>query len=336
MPLLSLGDMSQAFMLRRQNVQLSSELSRLAQELASGHTADLPRHLKGNYSYLGDLERSLRVLSGFNTAANEARLFTGAMQSALDLVQTSTSDLSSVLITASTVTLPEAFTAMSTKAHGEFDTLVSALNTNIAGRTLFGGTRTDAAALASADDIMTAVKSAIAGEVTLSGILAAFDTWFDAPGGGFATMAYQGAMTGLSPFHLGEGKTIDLDLRADNDAIRAMLKSTAVAAVASDPTLGYPPELQAQLLTAAGEAIFSGQGDLTRIRADLGYAEERIDEIATRIAAERTSLEYAKGELIAVDPYETATRLESVQFQLESLYTATVRLSQLSLVEYVR
>jgi flagellar hook-associated protein 3 FlgL len=328
--------MAQGYLLRRQNVKLSSEMSRLAQELASGQTADLSRHLNGNYSYLGDIERNLRVLGGFDTAAKEARLFTGAMQSSLELVQTTTSELSAILISARNTALPEAMSAMSTKAAGEFDTLVSALNTTIAGRTLFGGARTDATALASSDDIMSAVKAAVAGEVTMAGILAAVDNWFDAPGGGFATIGYMGDTNGLAPFHLGEGEAIDLDLRADDAAIRALLKHTSIAAIAADPSQGYPPDLQAELLSTAGENLISAQSKLTQIRADLGYAEERIDETATRIAAERTSLEYAKGELLAADPYETATRLESVQFQLESLYTATVRLSQLSLVGYMR
>lgn len=40
MPNLSLGDLSHAFVLRRQNVQLQENLSRLTQELASGETTD--------------------------------------------------------------------------------------------------------------------------------------------------------------------------------------------------------------------------------------------------------------------------------------------------------
>ena len=75
MTLYSLGDMASHFMLRRQNVRMSAELARLTQEMASGQTADIPRHLKGNYSYLGDIERNLRVLDGYDTAAKRPRRF---------------------------------------------------------------------------------------------------------------------------------------------------------------------------------------------------------------------------------------------------------------------
>jgi flagellar hook-associated protein 3 FlgL len=87
MPLYSLGDMASQFMLRRQNVRMNTDLAQLTQELASGQTADISRHLNGNYSYLGDVERNLRVLQGYDTAVKEAALFTGAMQSALDKAQ---------------------------------------------------------------------------------------------------------------------------------------------------------------------------------------------------------------------------------------------------------
>jgi flagellar hook-associated protein 3 FlgL len=81
--------------------------------------------------------------------------------------------------------------------------------------------------------------------------------------------------------------------------------------------------------------MLQNQDDLTSLRAQIGFAEARIDSMATRNASESVSLEYAKGTLLAADPYETATRLEEVQFQLQSLYAVTVKTSQLSLVNFL-
>lgn len=89
------------------------------------------------------------------------------------------------------------------------------------------------------------------------------------------------------------------------------------------------------MLMSSGEDLLTSQGALTAVRADLGYAESRLDESKVRLSAERASFEMSRNELLGVDPYETATRLEAVQFQLESLYTVTARLSQLSLVRYL-
>ena len=134
---------------------------------------------------------------------------------------------------------------------------------------------------------------------------------------------------------LAKAKPSSSSLRGDAPVIRDILKQTAIAALAADQDLGYSQTIQGALLVTAGENLMAVQGDLTGLRADLGYAETRLEESKTRLSAERTSFEMSRNELLGVDLYETATRLEAVQFQLESLYTATSRLSGLSLVRYL-
>lgn len=335
MTMISIGDMAQSYALRRQNSQLSSQMTRLSLELSSGQTSNISSHLGGNYSYLGEIERGLRVLDSFQTATTEAGTFTSSMQSVLEYAQSNASDLSSNLLTVSISTLPATVEAVSNEAEGQLSSIISSLNTNIAGRSLFSGVATNSAALISADDMLAELRFAVAGQTSLADITAAVDNWFDTPGGGFETVGYLGSDTSMSPFMLGDGKSVDLDLRADDPAIRELLKHTAIAALAADSSLGYSTALQKELLIDSGEGLLSNQESITSVRANLGFAEARIEESSTRNAAEQTSLEYARGELLGVDVYDTATQLENLQFQLETLYVATVRLSQLSLVGYM-
>lgn len=335
MPLYSYGDMASNIMLRHQNVRLNSELSRLTQEMVSGQTADISGHLQGNYSYLGDVERKLRVLEGYDISAKEASGFTSAMQAALGKVQDTTNALSGDLILAGNTNLPQGIQAASNNARGELSALLSALNTSVAGRALFSGEATDTSSFASANTFLSELSIAVSGQNSLADIETAIDAWFNTPGGGFETLGYLGASAYLSPFLVGEGETVTLELRGDSQVFRDILKSTAMAALASDPGLGYSTDLQSALLVTAGENLLSAQSELTGVRADLGYAEERIEESKTRVSAEMTSFEMSRNELLGVDLYDTATRLEEVQFQLESLYTATARLSGLSLMEYL-
>ena len=90
------------------------------------------------------------------------------------------------------------------------------------------------------------------------------------------------------------------------------------------------------MLGRAGELSLGAVDGLTTARATLGYAEARIEEASVRLTAQNTSLEIARSELISADPYDTIVKLEETQFRLESLYTATVKLSQLSLVGFLR
>ena len=335
MPLVSVGDLAQSFMLRRQNADLKSQLGTLVDELASGRTADVSRHLSGSYSYLADVERNLRLLEGYNSATAEARLFTDAMQDTLNNFQDLVSNLGLSLMSSGRSGLAQAVDTASHQAKEDFEIMVNALNTDVAGRSLFAGIATDSSPIASATDILDALRTEIAGETTLAGIQAKFDTWFDTPGGDFDTLAYQGDTTSLAPFSLGNGETVDLDLRADHDALRVLLKHATMGALASDGTLAFSPDLKAEILIAAGEGLTFDQHGLTQVRADLGYAQSRVEESGIRISAERTSLQMARSELLAVDPYETVTKLEDVQSQLEGLYTVTARLSRLSLVDYL-
>ncbi|QPM91348.1 flagellin [Pseudooceanicola algae] len=331
----SIGDLAQSFMLRQQNVDLKTRMGSLVEELSSGKTSDIGRHLSGSYSYLADVDRNLTLLDAYEDATGEAILFTDGMQNVLGKFQDLVSDLGLAAMSASNAGLSSVVGNVSDRAVQDMRVMVSALNTDIAGRSMFSGVDTDTAALISADEILDELRVLVAGETTLTGIQAQLDAWFEDTGGGYETTAYLGATTSLSPFQLGAGETVDLDLRADDPAIRVLLKHAAMAALAGDGALGFPDALQKEMLGAAGEGMSFEQQSLVRIRADLGYTQSRAEEGMVRISAERTSFLMARTNLLEVDPYETATRLEDVQFQLESLYAVTVKLSRLSLTDYL-
>ncbi|MGB2199802.1 MAG: flagellin [Pseudooceanicola atlanticus] len=335
MTLTTIGDLAQSYLLRRQNGNLKAEMSTLIEELSSGRTADVAKHLSGSYSYLADVERNLSLLDGYSSATNEARLFTQTMQDALEGFQTVSSDLGNTLMSSGRSNMPQIVSSASHRAGEDFAVMVSKINTNIGGRSLFSGVATDQPSLAAANVMLDALRTEVAGETTLAGVQAVFDTWFG-PGGDFETVGYTGDTKDLSAFALGNGESVDLALRGDDASVRVLLKNAAMAALASDTSLGFDQTLQSEIVVAAGEGLAFQQNGLTEIRADLGYAQSRIEESATRIAAERTSFQMARTELLAVDPYETVTRLEDVQFQLEGLYTVTARLSRLSLTDYLR
>ncbi|SEO07852.1 flagellar hook-associated protein 3 FlgL [Salinihabitans flavidus] len=336
MTMISIGDLSTQFILRRHNGLLKQDMMRLTQEMTTGQKSDLADALTGDYSYLSDIQRSLSLLDGYQQSTKEAGLFTGAMQSVLGKVQDSTAQLGSDLMTATESPLPGVVRNASSAAADTFRSLVSRLNTDIAGRSLFSGVATDRAPLLDGDAMLDELRGAVAGAVTESDVLDAIDDWFHAPGGGFETTGYRGAGESLSPFQLGESQSVTVNLRADADEIRDMLRMTAVAALAGDTALGYSKDWQLNMLRRAGSEMLGAQDGFTAMRADLGFVEARVEEISTRNAAARSSLEIARSDLASADPYETATELKNVQGQLETLYTLTVRLSRLSLTDFMR
>lgn len=330
MKLVSMGDLAQTFALRRQNSSLSAEIAKLTEELASGKTTTPASHMAGDYRYLSDIEHRSKTAQAYEAATLEAKGMATAMQAALGHVQDTSEALAADLLNAGHAT-QETWNTLSNQAEQQFSTIVSALNTSYAGRSLFAGDMTNTAALTNADEILAELRIAITGVTAYDDIQQSVNDWFMSDTG-FGTAAYQGSNHTLTPLKLGEQDTIHLDLRADASEIRSLLADVALAAISHD----YADQgFHQDLLKKSGLNLLEEQDSLTGLRADLGFAEERIEEIGVALSAEQLSLQYAREALLGVDAYQTATELENAQFRLEALYTLTARLSGLSLVNYL-
>lgn len=332
---LSIGDLAQSFLLQRRGTSLKTELSRLTYELASGQVSDIKSVLAGNFSYLSDIEKSMTTLNGYKVASTEAAQFTNTLQSVLENVQDISSTFASNLLSVSAGGLDTVAQQSAAEARQHLDSIVSAFNTDFAGRNVFSGTASNAVPLPPSDDILDAIRTELTGVVGSTAKLAAARAWFDDPAG-FDSVIYQGSDDALAPFRLSETENISLDVRANSDEVKEIILHIALAGLADDAALGVNVAERKSMLKSSGEGLFAAQDQITSLRANIGFTEARIDDIATRSAFELTSLEYAKGALLAADPYETVTRLEEVQFQLQSLYTVTSRSSELSLVNFLR
>lgn len=332
---LSLGDLAQTYRMRRQNVALRSEITRLGQELSTGRASDTGAHLAGDLSGLAAIERGLETLNSYRVSVSEATVTAGAMQAALDRLAGEAGTLAEALLAAKSAGGAHLIGAAGAAARATFDAAVETLNARAADRSLFAGTATDGPALAGADQILAALQTEIAAETSAAGVIARIEAWFD-PGGGFETSGYLGGTTDLAPWRAGPGQTVSLSVRADDTEVRALLAAAATAALADQsPIAGNPDEL-AELVGRAGELLLTAQSGLIERQADVGAAEAKLAEAATRNAAERSALERARADLLSVDPYSTATELEAVQGQLETLYALTARLSRLSLTDFLR
>ena len=334
MSLTNIGDMSFSLMQRTRSATLKSTMITLTQELTSGKTSDVRGRLASDYSYLTDIDHNLARLDGYAISATEAALFLSASQQNLERMQEIISTVGRDLLAINPTSIEVARLQTSSEARLGLDTILSALNGSVGGRSLFAGTATDTSPMASANTMITALKVEVAGMTAVSDILTAIDDWFDV-GGGFKATMYTGSDDPLSPIHVGTNEQVSLSLRADDANFRSAMRNTMVAILATDSDLGLIPDTQNILLHEAGEGMLNDDHALTGLRADLGYAEQRIEEASARNGAARTSLGYARNELLEADPFETATRLEEVQFQLESLYAVTVRTSRLSLLSFL-
>ncbi len=336
MSYVSVGDLALTFQNRRHNVQIKSDLARLSQELASGQKADISTISGGDFAPIVGLERSLRANAAYAMSTAEASVFASRMQASLEMVGANSTELGPALIMASNSENSMLIQTTTADAKVKFEAVISAFNTQVAGRYAFSGTATDRPAIADADTILASLQTAIAVETTASGVEAAVDAWFDTPAGGFETVGYTGSPNSLEPFRLSDSDTVRMDLTAADPGIRSVLKAFAMASLIGEGALSGNITEQTALTRTTGERLLGADVSLAVVRAKVGSSEARIDNAAARNTAEKSSLEIARTELTAIDPYRAATEIEAVKTQLETLYTLTVRMSRLSLSEYLR
>lgn len=333
---ITIGDLANTFLIKRQTSGLKSEMSRLASELTTGRKADLGASLAGDFGPYAGIERAMRALAAYATANTEAAGMLAASQLALDNVQSMGRDLGAALLTASSSEDVVLIGTTAEDARQKFSAVVATLNTSMADRTLFGGAATDRPALASAEEMLAEIATAVSGETTAAGITAAVEAWFDDAGGGFETMGYLGGSKDMGPLLIAEGEKAEIGVRADDQVMRDTLKGYALMSLIADGALDGAVKEQAALTASAAEHMLAADGDITNLRARIGAIEARVEDAQARNAAEKSAYELARTELIGADPYEAATELQAVYAQIETLYTVTARIAGLSFTDYMR
>ncbi|MGR3659915.1 MAG: flagellin [Paracoccaceae bacterium] len=336
MTFLSIGDLSVSYQNRRQNFELKTTLQRLSQELVSGQRADIATIITGDFTPIATLERSLKTTLAYTTVTAEATLLAASMQTALEHIQNTSSELATSLLVAGTSADSLILNTTASDAKSKFGAALSALNVRVADRYAFSGVTTNTPAFADETTILDALQLVVSTETTAQGVKDILDSWFDDAGGGFETIAYTGSDTKLGSIKISSENTVDLSTTAADVAIREVLKGLAMATFMSEGTFSGTPKERTKLAIAAGEKLHSAQYDLTALRANLGSAEASIDNVTANNSAQTAALEIARIDLTVIDPYQVATQLENISTQLEVFYTVTARLSRMSLAEYLR
>jgi flagellar hook-associated protein 3 FlgL len=315
---------------------MKQQANTAAQELTTGYSANIGRKLGGDLTRFAGIEASLSRLTGYKVATDFAATTTTAMQTVFGQIDALTAGVGTSLLNAANAETPRALDGLVADASQRFDAVLASLNTKVGDRTLFAGTAADGAAVASSNTILSALETAVtgAGAVTSAEIESAVVAWFDDPGG-FETIGYLGNQDTAS-VSISEEDKVSLGFTAATPAIRNTLKSLAMIALAGRNTVIPDADTGTQVVRLAATALLQNDTDRANLAGDLGFAQARIDQAQTRNEAEASALQLARSDLVAVDPYEAATRLEAAQTQLETLYSVTSRLSRLRLVDFLR
>ena len=74
---------------------------------------------------------------------------------------------------------------------------------------------------------------------------------------------------------------------------------------------------------------------IARVQAQAGIIEQRVATASDRLQMQIDIFRGKVSDLVEIDPYEASTRVSNLLSQIETAYTLTSRLRQLSLVNYL-
>jgi flagellar hook-associated protein 3 FlgL len=335
MSMIGFGDLAQSYVMRQHMTQAKAELARHAQELTTGKAADTPHHLAGDLSALLALDATLARLDGYGAVTRELALFADAQQVSLATISDMALQAASGLLSASGTAAATHVDTAASAAHSALKSTLSTLNTRFGDRTLFAGAATNGPAILSAEDFMVAVENMIlaSGANDVTSVEAAMDSWLSSPGG-YAGIAYLGDNP-LSPVPISAGESMALDITANDPALRETLKGLAMATLVDRGLFAGQPVMEKYLAQRAGEVLLEGESDRAHLVARLGGMQAQVDRAQTRNESEAAALGMARTGMVQIDPYDTATRLQDAETQLQLIYTLTARISRLSLADYL-
>jgi len=125
----------------------------------------------------------------------------------------------------------------------------------------------------------------------------------------------------------------DASVSANEQGFRNAMFAAVIA------TEFFSDGLSAQAKSAAAERalelVGSSSGQLANTQSRAGFLVNRIDSVTERMSVQLDELTAQSDTMVAVDPYEAATRLNSLITQIETSYTLTGRIQQLSLMRFL-
>jgi flagellar hook-associated protein 3 FlgL len=335
--------------LRQSMLDLQTRLSLAQTELSSGRVADigltLGLYVNQDYAF-GVRNADLESISQTN-ATVKARLDT--TDSVLSNLAERAQAFLSTLVLAQNDGINAA--ALGTEASTNLATLISNLNTTVAGDYIFGGVNTAVAPMvdyfasppsANKAAVDLAFLTEFGGSQSNAAVVSAItpaqmDTFLS---GSFASLFSAGwntdwsnASSQTAQVRISLSQTIAASVTANDPSVQKLVEAyTMVADLGLD---NMNDSTATVVLQAATQLVSDAIADLTNLRASVGAMQKNVTAANETIAAQQQAMELQIGALENVDEYEVSVRINNLMTHIETSYSLTARIQRLSLSRYL-
>jgi flagellar hook-associated protein 3 FlgL len=350
---------------RQANLQsLQAQIARATAEMSSGRKSDPVLGMGVGASLLyrlhDDIQQGGAIKNSTGLAGERLKTMQTAMTSVADIFK----DVSAQILQADALK-QDSYTTLAADTPDLLSSVADLLNTDFQGQKVFGGTDSanrplnDLSGLV--QDVQAMLNKAVAknggplgssGTVTVDDLMDNIEAFlagstppdpdlFETTGTPavpvfFDDLHYGSASrTGGDPnmVRIGEGQTLEYDVRADNAAFKDAFKALAMTALLGSDALNKDSKVA--LADRAGELMRSAQTGLTTLAGTLGTKQARLERVAEIQSRAVDSATAQINDLESADYYTLSDQINTMQIQLQATYSITAQLSKLSLVNYL-
>ncbi len=330
-----IGNLATSGATKRQVASLRTQFQASGERLSSAtkSNSDIARAGQADSQYT--VNKELQLAKGYREAASVAETKLEAAQNALQSIRELTGSVALGVQAALGEQSISGIMAQASTANGVLESVVSALNQNVAGEALFSGAKLDSAAVVSSDQFLSDVEALISGAPDSASAIAAVDFYFFDPAGGFETSSYLGSVNDGPELAISPGDKIKMDVRADGQVIREALRNMTVIAAVGNGAANSAADGKS-LLALASDGQLQTNGRLINLQQSVGQQQERLTHSSAREQSRVHTLELLKNDIASVDTFSEAAKFEELRVQLETSYQVVARLSSMTLANFLR
>ncbi len=129
-------------------------------------------------------------------------------------------------------------------------------------------------------------------------------------------------------------ETSSASVSANSDGIRKLAMATTIVSMLGEG--GVEGQGWQAVIGRAIELVGEAASDLGTLQGQVGIVEQRVANASERLSMQIDLFKRTASDLEGVDPYEASTRISNLMAQVETSYTLTARIQQLSLVRFLR
>lgn len=309
---------------------------RLRQEAVSERKQDVAQDLRGAISEVLSIEKRINETKEYRDNISLASTRAELTQNTLSTLNKAAMDVAQEGSIAEQSGMNMGLEAASAAAKAALSAVTGALNITVGDRSLFAGDAGFGSAIADKETILQELGLLVSATVTPEDTIQAMNSAFSDSAGVFATKLYKGGAGNAPPIEIGPNERISYQVRADDKAIKNVIQGISSAAIALDKSISLSNEQRNSLFQHSLDILRNATPQITEIASSIGAVEARLANISANLTAEETDLSLLFNQLSGANGLEATTQLISTENEIERLFFISSKISNLSLVKYLR